>query len=110
MAQPRAAQYKRVGDYDKTFGEKLDEIEGKDVILHSYSVGQREMTRDGETGMRTFVIMEISDEADSPVRTYHAWSDSVAEKLTIIEKEHFPLVATFSKVTTGSGRTVWDVK
>jgi hypothetical protein len=102
-------QYKRIGDFDKTFGPPLDDIEGTEVFIHDYSVGSRSLTRDGETADRPFTTIEVSATADGPVKTYHCWSESVAEKLGAIPKEELPLLAVFEKVTTGSGRTVWDV-
>lgn len=108
MANPTA--YRRVGDYDKTFGDSLDEIEDKDVFLHDYNVGMRSLTREGSTQERPFTIMEISLEVDGPTRTYHTWSESIAEKIAAIPQEELPVLAKFVQVTTGAGRTVWDVK
>lgn len=109
MANP-STSYRRVGDYDKTFGEALDKIEDMDVFLHDYSVGLRNLTRDGVTQERPFTTLEVSETPDGPVRTYHTWSESIAEKITAIPKDELPVMAKFVQVTTGAGRTVWDVK
>lgn len=101
--------FRRVGDFDKTFGQSLDPIEGKDVFIHSFKTTQRPLSRDGVSADRPFTTVEISEEADGPVKTYHTWSESVAEKLAVIPEEAFPLMAAFNQITTGSGRQVWDV-
>lgn len=108
MASSRT--FRRVGDYDKTFGESLDKIEDMDVFIHDYSVGPRSLTRDGATQERPFTTLEVSETPDGPVRTYHTWSESIAEKITAIPKDELPVMAKFVQVTTGAGRTVWDVK
>ncbi len=109
MANPAARAYKRVGDYDRTFGESLDAIEGQEVFIHDFSVGMREMTREGETGDRPFTTVEVSTEPEGPTKVYHTWSESIAEKMGGIPKDDLPVVAVFKRVTTGRGREVWDV-
>lgn len=109
MAKNAPTGYKRVGDYDRTFGESLDAIEGQEVFIIDFSVGSREMTRDGETGDRPFTTVEVATEPDGPTKVYHSWSESIAEKMGGIPKEDLPVVAIFQKVTTGRGREVWDV-
>lgn len=101
--------YRRVGDYDRTFGEALDPLEGKTVFIHNYSVGTREMTRDGETADRPFTTVEVSESEDGPTSVHHSWSESVAEKIGSIPKDDLPVMAVFRRVTTGRGREVWDV-
>lgn len=101
--------HRRVGDYDKTFGKSLDEIEGKDVFIHAYSISSRPLFRDGVSVDRPFTTVEVSETEDGPVQTYHTWSESVADKMGSIPVSDLPLLAAFKSVTTGSGRTVWDV-
>lgn len=113
MANP-ATRARSIGDYDKTFGKSLDEIENTPVFIHDWSIGVRSLTRDGETGDRPFTTVEVSDEADGPTRTYHTWSESIAAKLSAIDKAEAlsdgPIPGTFKQETTGAGRTVWTVE
>lgn len=112
MAQ--APTRRRIGDFDKSFGESLDAIEGKDVFVHDWTVSFRNLSTEGQTEERPFTLMEISETEDGPVKTYHSWSESIAEKLGAIDKaeatKEGPLVARFTNVATRSGRSVWDVK
>lgn len=101
--------YRRVGDYDKTFGKSLDEIDGQEVFLIDFSVGARSLTTDGVQGEKPFTIIEVAKEPDGPVQTYHTWSESVAEKIGMIPKTDLPLQAVFKKIRTGGGFEVWDV-
>ena len=111
MANPGTRQ-RTIGDYDRTFGKALDEIENKQVWIHDWSTGARPLTRDGVTEDRQFTTLEISDEADGPTRTYHTWSESIANKLAAINKEEMelPVPGTFKQEQTGAGRTVWTVE
>lgn len=111
MANP-ATRARSIGDYDKTFGKALDEIEDTPVYIHDWSIGTRSLTRDGESSERPFTTIEVSDEPDGPTRTYHTWSESIATKLASIPKEEvdFPVPGTFKQETTGAGRTVWTVE
>lgn len=109
MADKTARQFRRVGEYDKTFGMSLDAIEGKDVYIHGYSITERTLTRDGQTADRPFTTIEVSETPDGPVQTFHTWSESVADKMGNIPIDDLPMIATFKQVVTGSGRTVWDV-
>lgn len=112
MANP-ATRQRRLGDYDRTFGQALDEIEGKEVYVHDWSIGERNLTRDGESADRPFTTVDVSDEPDGPTRVYHTWSESIAAKLSAMDKAEVlaggPILATFKQETTGSGRTVWTV-
>lgn len=113
MANP-ATRGRTIGDYDRTFGKALDEIEGKQVYIHDWTTGARSLTRDGETQDRQFTTLEVSDEADGPVRTYHTWSESIANKLAAMDKAEVladgPVLGTFKQEQTGAGRTVWTVE
>lgn len=111
MANP-ATRARSIGDYDRTFGKALDEIEGRQVYIHDWSIGARTLTRDGETSDRAFTTIEVSDEPDGPTRTYHTWSESIAAKLSAIPKDEieFPVPGTFKQETTGAGRSVWTVE
>lgn len=113
MANPQT-RARSIGDYDKTFGKALDELEELPVWIHDWSIGARSLTRDGETADRPFTTLEISDTEDGPARTYHTWSESIATKLSSIDKKEAlsggPIQGTFKQETTGAGRTVWTVE
>lgn len=111
--------YARASEHVKGIGESLEKIAEKDVLLHSFTVSERSMR--GEP--RTFVAMQIST-IDDPAnqQMFHAWSDSLAEKLsdlpgarsddngerTTILTE--PLLIAFERVATSGGFRVWSFK
>ena len=100
-----AAPNRRVGDYDRTFGQKLDEIDGQEVTLHAFNIQKRVLN--GED--RDFTTVEVSAKPDGPTFVLHTWSDSIAEKLGPIPPDDLPLQAKFAKVKTTAGFEVWDV-
>ncbi len=98
-----AAQYQRASTFAKGIGDNLDAIQNRDVVLRDYSVSERPMR--GETA--TFVSLEISEVDGDEVKTYHAWSDSLAQKVNEIPKNALPLLIKFQRVNTSAGFRVW---
>lgn len=113
MANP-ATRQRSIGDYDRTFGKALDEIEGVQVWIHNWETGARPLTRDGATEDRQFTTIEVSDEPDGPTRTYHTWSESIANKLSAMDKKEVladgAVPGTFKREATGAGFSVWTVE
>lgn len=97
------ANAKRGADFDTGIGDSLDKIAGQEVALLSYSISERSMR--GEP--RTFVEMQLDVNLDGEARTYHAWSDSLAEKLSRIPTTELPVILTFDRVATSGGFRVW---
>jgi hypothetical protein len=108
--------YERASQYVKGIGESLEKIDGRDMLLHSYSVSQRPMR--GEA--KTFVALNLST-VDDPenIQLFHAWSDSLADKLNDLPSERTdedetrnyalpkPLLVQFKRVSTSGGFRVW---
>lgn len=101
------AKYGRASDHIKGIGKSLDGIMGQDVLLVSYEYGQRSM-RGEQTG---FVTLRISTDLEdaNKAEDYHAWSDSLGEKLSEIPVNAMPLVAKFERIPTASGFRVWTI-
>lgn len=109
--------YGRASDHVKGIGESLDKIADKDMLLHSFQISRRAMR--GED--KTFVGMMLStvDDPDNAV-LFHAWSDSLADKLadlpaTRVDEDETrsytleaPLLIKFGKVSTSAGFKVWS--
>lgn len=102
-----ATKYGRASDHIKGIGKSMDAIAGQDVLLVSYEYGQRTMR--GEPA--GFCALRISLDLDDPSKAedYHAWSDSLGEKLTDLPLNSLPLVARFERVPTSSGFRVWTI-
>jgi hypothetical protein len=97
------ANAKRASDYDTGIGDPLDKITGQEVALLRYSISERAMR--GET--KTFVEMFIDVNLDGTEKMYHAWSESLAEKLARIPTDDLPVLITFDRVATSGGFKVW---
>lgn len=98
---------KRAGDYATGLSPSLEEIRNKEVMLRSYETSERPM----RGGLKTFVEVEVADIATGEAMgTFHAWSDSLAEKLGQIPEGEFPIEAMFVKEKTSSNFYVWSVK
>lgn len=96
--------FRRASEYAKGIGEGLESIQNRDVLVREYDVSERPMRGD----MATFVSLKISelDQLDT-VTEYHAWSESLANKLNEVPESAFPVVANFKRVSTGAGFRVW---
>ena len=105
------SKFQRAAQYDQ-FGKNLDSVAERDMVLHRYSVGTRNI-RDRETkGVResSFVnvyLTEVDAPEDTEPVSYHAWSDSLAEKLAQIPDDAMPLLIKFVRVPTAGGFRVW---
>lgn len=99
--------YKRATEYAKGIGESLDKIADKDVLLLTYERKERSMR--GEP--KTFVAMTIAT-VDDPTNgvSFHAWSESLADKLDEIPPDAFPVLVKFTKVSTAGGFKVWSIE
>lgn len=100
-----AAKPDRISRYVKGIGERLDGIANEDVTVLAVRVGTRPM----QGSEKSYVELDIAD-ANGEAVLYHAWSDSLAEKLADIPAEAFPLTARFFKTRTGGGFEIWNVE
>lgn len=77
------------------------------MLLVSYAYGTRTMR--GEPA--GFCTLRISTDLDDPSKAedYHAWSDSLGEKLSDLPLNTLPLVARFERAPTSSGFKVWTI-
>ena len=99
-----APTYARATDYVKGIGANLETIQNRDVLLKSFSISERPMR--GEK--KTYVSLQISELDNLDVVTeYHAWSDSLADKLAEIPDSALPVVLSFQRVATSGGYRVW---
>ncbi len=108
MAQQTAP---RLADRLQGFGDKLDAIEGQDVTLVSFDVTQRPL-RDLQTRTvedKTVVILKVAN-GDGEVRTFHAWSQSLADALAEVSVDMLPAVVAFVKGTSRSGLEFWTIR
>jgi hypothetical protein len=102
------SQYRRASEFSKGIGASLDSVAGKDVLLTGFTVEQRGM---GEGDPKTIVYLDIAtvDHPDDSV-LFHAWSDSLAEKLGEIDKSALPLLILFEQAKTRGGFKVWTFR
>lgn len=89
---------KRASAFAPGIGQSLDRILNSDVVVQKVWIGERSM--DGE--MRAIVLLTLED-GD----LYHAWSDSLAEKISGIPEDAYPLTFKFVKTTTRRGFNVY---
>lgn len=93
MANPVAP--KRASAFAPGIGMKLDDpdngVLGTDVVVKKVWIGER--TFDGE--LRPIVIITLDDDT-----LYHAWSASLADKISEIPEDQYPLTFKFVKVPT----------
>jgi len=100
-------KYERAADKIEGIGKTLDSLNGQDVLLHDFSITERSMR--GDT--KTFVSLTISKiNTPDEVETYHAWSESLAEKVAQLDKDELPMIASFVKSTTAGGFRVWTIE
>lgn len=97
---------RRIGEFVKGIGKRLDDIAGEDVTVSAVRVGERPMQ--GEP--KPYVEIDVLDKETGESELYHAWSASLAEKLGDIPDEAFPLTARFFKTRTGGGFEIWNVE
>ena len=111
MAKTETPEYQRASSLINTeLGEKLDNIAGKDMLLHDYEYEDR-----GESapqGYRYLVTMDLSTMDDPEVVVkFHAWSKSLGDRLDRIpEDTKYPLLVNFVKAKTRSGFNVWTIE
>lgn len=96
-------QYQRASTFSKGIGASLESIQNRDVLLRGYEISERPMR--GES--TTFVAIQVSEVGDEEVQDFHAWSDSLAEKLKEVPLDALPLLIKFTRVQTGGGYRVW---
>ena len=99
------SQYRRAADLVQGIGANLESIQNTDVLLKAFSIQERPMR--GET--RTFVKLSIAKDINKPevATDFHAWSDSLAEKLGELPDDSLPLLIKFVRVATSGGFRVW---
>lgn len=89
---------KRASTFAPGIGLSLDGILDKDVVVTHASISER--MYDGD--LRPIVIITL-DTGD----VYHAWSQSLADKVSQIPTEEYPLTFKFTRVATRRpGQTV----
>jgi hypothetical protein len=103
--------YRRASEFATGIGDTLDKIADKDVLLVGYNVSQRSIR--GEP--RSFVLLRLwtndpNDYDGNPesASLYHAWSESLAEKLADIPENALPVLIRFTRVATSGGFRVWS--
>jgi hypothetical protein len=107
MAKPTT--YRRVAEFVQGIGDTLDKIADQDVLLLSYQVTTRNLR--GEP--RSFVTMRIVTKPDdwdgdpTAATLFHAWSESLAEKLQDLPENALPGIIRFTRVATSGGFRVW---
>lgn len=82
---------KRASTFSPGIGKNLTDILDQDVVVTKVWVGER--TFDGEPRPLVLIYLENGE-------MYHAWSESLADKISEIPHEEYPLVFKFVKVPT----------
>lgn len=104
MAETTKPARKRVGDYnpDVETGEVLDEIANTTVVISSVAFDERS----GRNGKYTLSIITLDNG-----KLYHTGSPVVAERLSAVPMNEFPVEATFVKVKSQNdpSRSYWSV-
>lgn len=104
MVKAETPQYSRASEFSRGIGANLDLVAGHDMLIHDYTVSERQMRGD----VKGFVEIWLSTLDDPENKQFfHAWSDSLAEKLSELPKDSLPLVIKFMRVPTASGFKVW---
>ena len=87
--------YRRAAELAPGIGPNLTDILDKDVVVSHVSISERSF--EGEP--RPIVLVTVRDNDGGEV-TYHAWSESLADKISQIPEDQFPLMFKFIKVPT----------
>jgi hypothetical protein len=104
---PSKPTYNRAADKIEGIGKNLDTIAGRDMLLHDFSITERPMRGDD----KAFVALILSEVATpNDKENYHAWSESIAEKIAQLDKADLPMVVNFVRVSTASGFRVWSIE
>ena len=89
---------KRASTFAPGIGKNLDAILGTDVIVTKVTLTERSFA--GEPSAIAIIELDNGE-------VYHAWSESLCEKLSQIPVEEFPLTFKFVRVPTRTaGQTV----
>jgi hypothetical protein len=100
-------KYTRAADKIVGIGDTLDTIQGRDLLLVNFSVTERPMR--GED--KAFVSLTIAEiETPDEVSNYHAWSESLAEKVSQLDKDELPMIVRFVRTPTAGGFKVWSIE
>ena len=95
MATTQTTSPKRASAFAPGIGYKMDDPEhsimDRDVVVTKAWIGERNF--DGE--QRPIVILTMEDGT-----LYHAWSQSLCDKIAEIPEDEFPLTFKFVKVPT----------
>lgn len=84
-------QYKRASTFAPGIGKNITELLDEDVVVVKAWVGERPF--DGEPSPIVIVTLE-----DGSI--YHAWSESLAEKISQVPEAEFPLMFRFVRIPT----------
>ena len=102
-------KYGKASDYNVGIGDTLDKIADAEVLLINADISERPMRgeKKGFVSLRIVTEPTVWDGNPSGVRLFHAWSDSLAEKLSDIPANAYPVLITFTRVQTAAGFRVW---
>jgi hypothetical protein len=96
---------RRVGDYAPLVatGELLDEIEGVEVTIAVIS----QHDRTGRSGAYVLTVITLDDG-----RIFHTGSPVIAEALSAIPEQDYPVVGTFARQRSASNpqQSYWTVR
>lgn len=100
--------YRRASDVSQGIGKKLDEIIGQDVLLVNFRADQRPQGIDRSE--KTILMLTLALDPSKPSETtlFHAWSQSLSDRLVEIPGDELPLLIKFVKVATASGTNAWS--
>lgn len=82
---------KRASDFAPGIGKNLTDLLDQDVVVTKVSITERSF--DGEK--RPMVLVTTEDG-----KLYHAWSESLADKISEIPEDAYPLTFKFIKAPT----------
>lgn len=102
-------KYGKASDYNLGIGDTLDKIADTEVLLVNAEIGERAMRGEKKGFVSLSIVTDPENWNGDPnaVRLFHAWSDSLAEKLRDIPANAYPVLITFTRVQTAAGFRVW---
>jgi hypothetical protein len=103
-------KYGKASDFNVGIGDTLDKIADTEVLLLDCSISQRAMRGEQKGFVSLNIVADVEHwdgNRETGSRLFHAWSDSLAEKLKDIPANAYPVLITFTRVQTAAGFRVW---
>lgn len=110
--------YQRAKNYITGIGKNVDEIQGRDVLLHKYFIEERASGPGDENVLVKLEIAELDQngepETDSDgalvLTLYHIWSSNFANMIAEIPDDALPLIVKLTRQPTSKGFRAWNIE